>query len=268
MDSGIMDNYEINLTDGDNAVLLIHGLTGSPFEMRYLAKRLNKAGFAVKAPCLAGHGTTMEDLKKTRWQDWYMTVSETFKELKKNYSSVAVSGLCMGAVLALYLAYKEKDDVSAISLISTTLFYDGWSLPWYKFLLPIVYYTPLRSIATYREREPYGIKNERLRRQIVKGMKDNAIAYSRFPCTGMYELLKLIRNVKRVISRITTPTLILHSIEDDVASVKNAHYIEKHIGSKNVRKVLLNDSYHMIPIDNQRELAAEETIRFFKENVK
>lgn len=261
-------NMEIYLEGGQDAVLLIHGLTGSPFEMAYMAKKLNRAGFTVKVPCLSGHGTTIEELKKTKWQDWYKTVAETFEELRKNYTSVAVAGLCAGAVLALYLAYEAKNEVSAIALLSTILFYDGWSLPWYKFLLPMVCYTPLRFIVSYKEKEPYGTKNERLRRQIAKAMKEEAVAYPEFPCISMCEYLKLVKIVKKILPEITTPTLIIHSIEDDMASIKNVDYIEKYIGAKTVRKVLLHNSYHMIPMDNDRELATEEIIRFFRENVK
>jgi len=125
----IMGNYVIDLAGGDKAVLLVHGMTGSPYEMRYLARRLHKVGFTVKAPYLAGHGTTLEDIKKTTWQDWYRTVADAFAELRDKHTAVAVSGLCTGAVLSLYLAYEMKGAVAGLSLLSTTLFHDGWTLP-------------------------------------------------------------------------------------------------------------------------------------------
>lgn len=261
-----MSDHRIDLIGGEHAVLLIHGLTGSPFELKPIAKRLHKSGFTVKAPCLAGHGTTLEHLKATRWQDWYGTVHETFRELKRHHKTVSVAGLCMGAVLALYLAYDEEEEVSSIATLSTTLFYDGWSLPWYRFLLPVAYYPPVKYFYSFKEREPYGIKNERMRKHIALALQENSIAYSSFPSRSMHEMFKLIRITKGVIPKVKAPALILHSLDDDVASVKNAHYVEKHIGSQRVRKVLLNDTYHMIPLDNQKERAAEEMIEFFKEN--
>ncbi|MGQ9499158.1 MAG: alpha/beta hydrolase [Dissulfurimicrobium sp.] len=62
-----------------------------------------------------------------------------------------------------------------------------------------------------------------------------------------------------------TPTLILHSQEDDLASKKNALYMRNNIGASDVRLVLLDDCYHMLPIDNQRDVVAAETVAFFKD---
>ncbi|UKL13119.1 alpha/beta hydrolase [Dissulfurimicrobium hydrothermale] len=256
---------EIDMKGGDDAVLLIHGLTGSPFEMKYLARRLNRAGFTVKGPCLAGHGKTLSDLKKSRWQDWYRTVADEFRELKEQYATVSVAGLCMGALLALFLSAEFKREVAAIALLSTTLFYDGWGLPWYKFLLPLAYYTPAGYIYSFEEREPYGIKNKALRVRIVELMKDSSIAHSSVPGVSMRELFKLINTTKKLIPQVKTPTLILHSQEDDLASKKNALYVQKNIGARDVRMVLLDDCYHMLPIDNQRDVVADEIITFFKD---
>ena len=262
-----MDEHKIDMPGGEHAVLLIHGLTGSPFELKLLARSLHRNGFTVKAPCLAGHGRTLTELTSTTWHDWYGTVHDTFRELKANYKTVSVSGLCMGALLALYLAYEEEDEVASIATLSTTIFYDGWSLPWYKFLLPIFYLPPLKYLASYEERPPYGVKNERMREQVEKALKKNTIAYSSFPSQSMHELFKLIGAVKKTIHKVKVPTLILHAIEDDVASIKNAEYVEKNIGSNVVRKIFLENTYHMLPLDNQKERVAEETIRFFRENL-
>ena len=262
-----MPDHKIELPGGNHSVLLIHGLTGSPFEMKYLARKLNKAGFTVKGPCLEGHCTTLKNLSKTNWKDWYRSVRESFIEMKKSSDTVSVAGLCMGALLSLHLSYELGSEVAAVSLISTTLFYDGWSLPWFKFLLPIAYYTPLRFIYSYSETEPYGIKNKPLRERIVNLMNNDSIAYIKTPATSMHELFKLIREVKRELPTITTPALLLHSREDDLTSIKNPDYVEEKIGSKIVRKIILDDSYHMMTIDNQKDRVAEETIKFFIEQI-
>jgi len=262
-----MPDHKIDLPGGKHSALMIHGLTGSPFEMKYLAKKLNKAGFSVKGPCLEGHCTTLKNLSKTNWEDWYGSVRESFVEMKKSSDSVSVVGLCMGALLSLHLSHEFGSEVVAVSLISTTLFYDGWSLPWYKFLLPISYYPPLRFFYSYAETEPYGIKNKLLRERIVHLMKNDSIAYPKTPAPSLHELFKLIRETKRELPEVTTPALILHSKEDDLTSMKNPDYVEEKIGSKVVRKIILDDSYHMMTIDNQKDRVAEETIRFFQEQI-
>jgi len=263
-----MKDQKIDLHGGEHAVLLIHGLTGSPFELKPLARRLHKNGFTVKGPCLAGHGRTLEDLTATTWYDWYETVHDTFKELKTHYKTVSVSGLCMGALLALYLAHEEGHKVSSIATLSTTLFYDGWSLPWYKFLLPVSYLPPIKYFYSYEERSPYGVKDERMRKRIEISLKESSIAYASFPAQSMHELFKLVKSVKKTIQRVEVPTLILHAMQDDVASIKNANYVESNVGSSVIRKILLDDTYHMLPLDNQKERVAEEMIKFFRENLK
>ncbi len=263
-----MSSRGIDMAGGEHAILLIHGLTGSPFELKPLARKLHKSGFTVKAPCLAGHCSSVEDLKNTTWLDWYETVRETFVELRKGHKTVSAAGLCMGALLALYLAYREQDKVSSVAALSTTLFFDGWSLPWYRFLLPIAYYPPIKYFYSYDEREPYGVKNERMREQIKKALSENSIAYSSFPSQSMHELFKLIKTVKKTLSGVHAPALILHALEDDMASIRNADYIERHIGSATIRKVFLKDTYHMLTLDNQKDHVAEESIAFFKTAIK
>jgi carboxylesterase len=262
-----MVNYKIDLKGEKHGVLLIHGLTGSPFEMKYLAKRLNKAGFSVKGPYLEGHGMSLKDLSRTHWNDWYQSVRESFLEMKASHESVSAVGLCMGALLALHLAREFGSELKAVSLISTTLFYDGWNLPWYRFLLPLAYYTPIRYFYSFTETDPFGIKNKQVRARIVNLMENSAIAYTKTPAPSLHELFKLARQIKRELHEITTPTLILHSKEDDLTSPKNADYVEKRIGSTTLKKVILDDCYHMMTIDNQKDLVADETIRFFSDQV-
>lgn len=73
----------------------------------------------------------------------------------------------------------------------------------------------------------------------------------------------MIKSVKRALPRVTAPAIIIHALDDDVASPRNARYVAAHLGSSNIESVMLHNSYHMITVDNDRELVASETIRFF-----
>ncbi|MBY0578154.1 MAG: alpha/beta fold hydrolase [Burkholderiales bacterium] len=259
----------INLVKGEHAVLLIHGLSGTPLEMQFVARRLHKAGFTVRVPHFSGYGYGERSSTK-KWQEWHKEVTEHFDDMKQKYKTVSVCGLCIGAVLALKLAAEKKDEVAGLSLLATTLFFDGWSIPWYRFLLPLGYYTPFRYFYSYREREPYGLKNEQLRAWIAREMTEkstSAAGSARIPMSGIFETDKLINEVKRTIANVTAPALIMHSLEDDTATVRSADFVEKHVGSKKVRKILLDNCYHIITMDNQKDIVAEETIRFFKEAI-
>lgn len=265
--NGVMKH--IDLVKGEDAVLLIHGLSGSPLEMQFVARTLYKAGFSVRVPRFSKHGFGVAD-KKEKWQHWLDEVTLHFDEMKQKYKTVSVCGLCIGAVLALKLAAEKKKEIASLSLFSASLYFDGWNIPWYRFLLNIGYYTPFRYLYSYRESEPYGIKNEQLRSWISREMGEKSTFASltaKIPMTRLFQAEKLIRQTKNALTEITTPTLIVHSLEDDTSTIRSANYVEHHIGSKKVRKVFLDDSYHNITMDNQKVIVAEETLRFIRETV-
>lgn len=251
------------LVGGEHAVLMLHGLSGTAFEVMHVAKELNKQGYTVCIPVLPGHRTSVIELSATTWKDWYLAAEMHFEELSRNYKTVSVAGLCMGAVLSLRLAAEKKERVNSLVLMSTTLAYDGWAIPWYSFLLPLVLYTPLKYIWSYKEGGAYGVKNEAMRRRISSKMNDkSSVAYSETPANSIREMLGLIRSTKSRLGEISAPTLILHAAQDEVASPRNADYIEQHLGSAHVEKKILDDCYHMITIDNQRHIVARDAAEF------
>ena len=253
----------IHLAGGQHAVLMLHGLSGSAFEVMHVAKELNRQGYTVHIPVLPGHRTSVSDLSATTWQDWYRVAEKHFEELSRSYESVSVAGLCMGAVLSLRLAAEKKGRVASLVLMSTTLAYDGWAIPWYSFLLPLVLYTPLKYLWSYKEGGSYGIKNDAMRKRVSAKMNDkSSVAYPQTPANSIREMLGLVKATKPRLAEISAPTLILHAAQDEVASPKNAEYIEQHLGSAHIEKKILDDCYHMITIDNQRNLVAAEAARF------
>jgi carboxylesterase len=259
----------ITLPGGEHAVLALHGLLGNPLEMQHLGKRLQRAGYTVVIPLIPDYGFAAgsgQSYRTARHERWYAEVERHFDELKRTHKTVSVAGLCIGAVLALRLAIARGNEIAALSLLSTTLAYDGWSLPWYRFLLPLAYYTPARYLYAYQERHPYGLKNENLQRWIAREMKvtgSSAAGASRLSAEGIFQAHRLIREVRRNIGKVKTPALIIHAEEDDVASTKSADFVEKNIGSIIKRKLILYNSYHIITLDNEKETVADESIAFF-----
>ena len=253
----------IKLAAGDDAVLLLHGLASSPLEMFSLASSLRQRGFSVEVPYIRGFGFGSD---VTNYEDWLAQVVAVFDRLKSEYRTVSVGGLCIGSVLSLALASERPRDVSALSLLSTTLFYDGWSIPWYRFLMPLWFHTPVRHLYTYTESEPYGIKNPEIRARIARSMRKgySEAGAARITMNHVYQASRLSRRVMRNLPEVTTPALVIHAIDDETASPKSAEFIMQNIGSVIKRKVFLGDSYHMITLDNERDAVAAETNAFFK----
>jgi len=260
--------------EGNNGslVLLIHGLTGTPNEMQFLARSLNRSGYSVICPRLANHGQTLAVLKETKWQEFYATAKKAFLDAKKNYCQVFTGGLSMGALLALLLAEEFPGEVQGISCLSPTLFYDGWNTPWYRCFLPILYMTPMKHWFYFKEDPPYGIKNEAVQRRVHKYYSQASLddidnvgqyGYPYFPVTLLYQLKLLIKYLNRRLRQIEAPVQLIQAQEDDMTSVKNSQFIYNRIASPNKELVLLEDSYHVITADQQRQRVADEMSRFF-----
>jgi carboxylesterase len=261
----------LNYPGGRDAVLLVHGLCSSPLEMQYLGRQLSKAGLAVFIPHLAGYGCIPgeSDVRIGRWEDWHAQVARHFDALKLHYRNVSLCGLCIGADLCLSLAAERDNEVAAQALLSTILFYDGWNISPFRALLPLAYHSPLRRFyPRYRERSPYGLKNERLRKWVEQEMKQqsqSSVGAAAIPTTALYQAELLIGHVKRLLPRVTAPTLLIHAKDDDVASVRSPDYVAARINARVVRQCRLADSYHMVTVDNEKEVVARRTIGFFRE---
>src|SRR5512138_328118 len=124
--------------------LLIHGLGGTPVELRFVAQGLTRAGFAVYCPLLEGHGGTEAELNATTWQDWYDSVVAAHDELRARCDMIIVGGLSSGALLALRLAAERRDEIASTVLFAPTLWPNGWAVPR---ALRLMKYVPQKQIA-------------------------------------------------------------------------------------------------------------------------
>lgn len=262
LDFEFIDDNNIQNT---NAVLLFHGLTGSTFEMKKYAQHLHANGYDVFAYCLPGHGEDTCNIRCVSYDDWIEFAQEKFLFLKKKYKKVFLGGLCLGAVLALVLAQKHKLEVAGVISLSTTLFLDGWTMPWYNFMMPLGLNTLIRYYYTFPEREPYGIKNIKKRRSIQKIMGKNTIAMDNYPLSCVYELLKLSKLARKNMQEVISPILIMHSKDDDLTSVKSAKFVYNNINSAKKELFILNDSYHLMLYDNDKDFVFDKSVEFLNQ---
>ena len=255
---------------GADAVLLIHGLTGTPAEMRHLARKLRRKGFSVMVPQLAGHCGSIKELKRSSWQDWYASVDAAFRYLSDRHHKVFVSGLSMGALLGLELAAQHGERVAGLGLLSPTFFYDGWNMPKFRrSLLPLAFMTPLKHFLYWREVAPYGIKCERTR-AMVHAVLENRDAQAaekvgifKTPLVTVHESSKLISRVTESLPRVQSPVLVVHSTEDDMASTRNVDFVTHRIASSDVETWLIDDTYHVLTLDRRKDDVADRVGDFF-----
>lgn len=259
-------SFALEGTNG-SGVLLIHGLTGAPGEMMFLAKRLNKRGFTVHAPQLAGHGHDVQSLLATTWQDWLDSVRRAHFVLARAVDEVSVAGICVGGALGVALA-AESPAIKRAAVYSMTFEYDGWNMKgWYKLapLMQLSRIAPFLRRLSFEERHPYGIKDDRLRERL-EAAPDSVIdgALPAMPLGALNEMYRLCRHVERLGARVRQPILIAHARDDDMSHLRNAHRLANALAGP-VSLLVLEDSFHMIHVDRERKRLADETARFFSE---
>ena len=249
-------------TPQENVVLLLHGLAGSSLEVARLAQMLQQSGLSVVTPDIPGfaYGTPESD-----WQSWVKVVREHVLSLKSQYTTVSVVGVSMGATLAMEVATHE--DINALVLLSVALGYDGWAVPWYRFLLPVARYIPFHQRYRHTEGEPYGIKNPETRAMIKKVMLDKRQSEVGGESISLYQLMQgdaLIKHVCRRADLLSDPLLIMHPIEDESVHPRHAQFVFDHASSSDKELIYLGDCYHMITVDNERDTVFYETDLFIK----
>ncbi len=259
---------------GKTGLLIIHGFSGTPGEVLDFGNQLWKENITIAIPQLAGHCSSEKDLKSSSRHDWYESVEKAYNLLAEHCDQIYVAGLSVGGLLGLRLAAEKKEKLAGVILLSLVFFYDGWNMSKLKinFLMPFIIHTPLRFLMAFKERSPYGIKDERVRESIeliMKNQRSNAseqIGVMKISATSLKEVNNLIRDTKRLLPHIHCPALIIHSLEDDMASIKNAEFLQRKIGTKQIKLCYLDDCYHVITLDKKKKEVADQVLRFLIAN--
>ncbi|HEY9745638.1 MAG TPA: alpha/beta fold hydrolase [Oculatellaceae cyanobacterium] len=251
-------------------VLLFHGLTGMPSELKPVAKILAQQGFQVETPLIAGHGGTHQDLLKTTWKDWLAGAQEAFEQLREHCTDVYVGGLSMGATLAAVLAARNPD-VKGLILLSPHLGMSQDNLQFNQCLLPIGYYLkPLHGIFYWTEKAPFGLKDPRLQKKIEQALKASKKGHTenyglyRTYIGSIYQMLDLAEVCKREASRIHCPALILQSMEDTITKPENATLIYFLLDSEIKMLRMFTGCNHVMSVDLRKKDVGQWMVNFIQ----
>lgn len=253
------------------AVVLLHGLYSTPDELLSIHSALRRNGVTVVALEIKGY-TFDPQCKKpisTPFEDWVIAVKNKLQALKaEGHQKVFLMGISTGAALALASTMENPSHCDGLVLMSTSLVQDGWSIPIWHFLLPLALYTPLGVFWSYREKPPYGVKNERIRQWIARELEQRKISRAGVANLSISHLKqndRLNRFVRKNLSKVNCPQILaLHAQEDEVASTQNLTILASGLSSGvcHLQTVILNNSYHMISIDNDRQQVIQEILQF------
>lgn len=99
--------------------LLLHGFTGSPWDLRPLADALAERGFCGEVPLLPGHGTTPDAMGRVGAKEWFeASESALLASTRGTQEPLCLAGFSMGALLAILLAARHPDRVRALALLA------------------------------------------------------------------------------------------------------------------------------------------------------
>lgn len=250
-------------------VFLIHGLGGTQYDLGSMHKRLKNAGFVTHSLTLPGHGTRPEDLVDVRAEDWLEAVRTKYYEILPQHDVLHIMGMCMGSLLAVETAKRERHASGNLVALAPPVFIDGWATPWYREARKLLYHVPgVPARMKVVEEDPYGIKNEQLRAIVkAKFARGENFHYGWVPLACVREVDRLRGMVMQGLGAIACPTLVIHARDDELTSLRSADFLVKHIGGRKragrARMVVLEDSYHMVCVDNDRELVARNVLEFF-----
>jgi carboxylesterase len=235
-----------NPEDGQRVgVLLVQGFTGSPASMAPWGHYLAEQGFGVSGPRLPGHGTSWQELNRTRWADWYGEVDRAFEKLRANHDQVVVGGLSMGGGLALRLAADRGRDVAGVVVVNpavSTERKDVLALPVLKHVVPSL----------------PGIAND------IKKPGVEEHGYTRTPLRAAHSMTLGWKELRKDLPRVTQPLLMFRSVEDHVVDESSAAVIRARVSSRDLTERLLENSYHVATLDHDAPTLFEESAQFIR----
>jgi carboxylesterase len=232
-------------------IILIHGWTSTPYEVRRLGKFLNEKGYTVFGPLLRGHGTRPEDLEKIKWEDWVEDLEKAYLELKKEVLKVYVGGTSTGACLTTLLAQRRKE-IAGIVLMAMP-----FKIKLEKLLILIAHLIKNWKPYNYKIYPPtFGVSTTITR----------LIAYQKYSVKSALETFALVKNTRENLGKVTQPCFLIQSRSDHVVSRKSLEEIYRRIGSETKSKKYIKMAYHTFISDIKNEHIFEDILNFLEKN--
>ena len=230
---------------GDTAVLLCHGFTGTPASLRPWAEYLAAAGLTVSVPRLPGHGTTWQEMARTRWEDWYAEVDRGYEELRGQASEIFVMGLSLGGCLALRMAELRGPGVSGLVLVNPSLAPDTKLF----LLAPVLRYVvpSLPGLASDIKRD---------------GVQE--LGYDRVPVRAAATLPALWRLTASRLGEVTQPVLVYRSATDHVVGPASMRVLRAGLPPGQLTERECPDSYHVATLDNDAPAIFAGSLEFVR----
>jgi len=237
--------FDLGPRDAARAVLCLHGLTGTPWEVRSVGEALVARGWRALGPVMAGHDEGPEQLARVSSEQWIERARAALASLQDRHDSVYVVGLSLGGLVTLALAAEQR--LPGAAAIGTPLRLAGpvrGVVPW---LRHVVEQVPKRAGSDIRDPEA------RARHPGFRSM----------PLPAVHELMRLQRRVRASLPAVRAPLLVAHGRLDRTALPRDARLIHDAVASEERALWWGERSGHVLPVDYDAEPLAARVVDFF-----
>jgi carboxylesterase len=227
------------------SVLCLHGLTGTPYEVRPIAEQLHRQGLRARGVHLAGHGGVVDDLIGLPYEAWLAGAREDVQKLRDESDRVFAVGLSLGGLVTLALASEGLVDAAAV--IGTPLRFSPLitrGVPFAKYVMPYLV-----------KKDGSDIKDD--------GARARHPGFDRIPLAAIQQLIRLQRVVEAGLPRIDVPLLVAHGSLDRTANPGDAREIQESVASRDTQLHLYERSGHVVPVDFDGPALGEAVASFF-----
>lgn len=241
---------EFWLPGDDIGVLMIHGFSGSPAEMRYLGDNLHQRGYSVLGVRLSGHGTNTAEMAETGYKDWIESAEDAFDRLSRKCGKVFVVGFSMGSLLALKIVEDGKK-VDGVVVISPPMYTDFYMkvLAWWIRVWPGKTFT-IGALSSFLDSKD--------------GYK--VVAYEKVPKRKILDLLKIVVLVRKSLSKVSVPILVLQGGLDVIIPESSGREIIRSVESVSKKLIRLPLSTHVVPMGIDRDRVVDLVGGFLEAN--
>lgn len=234
-------------------VILIHGLSGNAADMQYIKDKLVNTSYDVFNINLPGHGTKPQDLLTINMQDWINAVES---QISTCHDKCFLIGQSMGALLALYCASSHPEKIKGIILLSPAIrLFGRFNRMFMFFLYTLFMFLPIPTLY-YKKTNGPDISDQYVKKKYN--------AYNKIPLKALIEFERLRRATLKRLEMISVPILIIYSKKDHTIDKNAVEIIDKRIHSSIKETRALINSFHVISIDVEKEIVADNILRFLR----
>ena len=250
-----VDPSPIVVDQGNSWVVLLHGLTGTPFDVAPFAHALVSAGYSVTAPRLPGHHD-LQALETSTREQWYeAAASEIHRAARASATGrTLVLGFSMGSLLAFRFAAQHPDKVAGLIAISVPLELPLWKRPTIRALARLRRLPLTRAMVGIFPKVAPDVRILREARQ--------SPSLRGFPYPTLVEFVNLQAEAEAILPQVRAPLLLIHGRFDHTAPVHLSQRVAQRVSSAHVERVVLPRSFHIVGRDLDRDMACEAIVHF------